>query len=60
MAKYVKHLRNMIKLYEKQDDEGRLYVHEHPLPSWSWDLKFMKEFRRRRSTIEVKSNEQGQ
>ena len=54
--KYVEHLRNMVKLYEIQDDAGRAYVHEHPLPSWSWDLKFMKEFRRRKSTIIVCSD----
>ena len=37
------HLRCAFELYQWQQDEGRLWLHEHPLAS-SWNLDFVKEF----------------
>ena len=38
------HLRFAFELYRWQQDEGRLWLHEHPLGASSWNLDFVKEF----------------
>ena len=38
------HLRFAFELYQWQQDEGRLWLHEHPLGASSWNLDFVKSF----------------
>ena len=34
----VGHLNWVVSLYQKQIDEGRLFLHEHPISASSWKL----------------------
>ena len=37
------HVRFMMKLYKKQVDQGRLFLHEHPATATSWSLEEVRK-----------------
>ena len=45
LERCVGHLRFCFKMYEVQRNAGRMFVHETPWTTWSWDLSFLEELR---------------
>ena len=41
----MKHVLFCVKLYRKQMDAGRFFLHEHPWGAWSWSLPEVRELR---------------
>ncbi|MDA8582760.1 hypothetical protein N9L68_00975 [bacterium] len=47
------HVRWTFKLYQRQLDEGRLFLHEHPANASSWKLPFVKELMQKEGVFTV-------
>ena len=45
LERCVRHLRFCFRMYEVQRDAGRLFLHEHPWTTWSWDISSVTELK---------------
>lgn len=42
-----------LMIYQIQIDEGRIFLHEHPCPAWSWKMNVFQEFLARNPSVQV-------
>ena len=48
-----KHVQWACRMYEKQHDEGRVFLHEHPASASSWKLPCIRKLMKREGVYEV-------